>query len=54
MVNIYRFIELLGAANAAQAVDALKTLQLENCKFADVVLLSDEKLVVQLDCQDSA
>jgi DNA-binding Lrp family transcriptional regulator len=49
-----RFIELLGSANAGQAVDALKALQLEeNCKFANVVMLSDEKLVAQLDCQDS-
>ena len=53
MVNIYLFIELLGSANAGQAVDALKTLQMENCKFANVVMLSDEKLVAQLDCQDS-
>jgi hypothetical protein len=34
-------------------VDALKTLQMENCKFANVVTLSDEKLVGQLDCKDS-
>jgi hypothetical protein len=53
MVNIYLFIELLGSANAGQAVDALKALQMENCKFANVVMLSDEKLVAQLDCQDS-
>ena len=53
MVNIYLFIELLGSANASQAVDALKALQMENCKFANVVMLSDEKLVAQLDCQDS-
>jgi hypothetical protein len=26
---------------------------MENCKFANVVMLSDEKLVAQLDCQDS-
>ena len=30
MVNIYLFIELLGSANAGQAVDALKALQMEN------------------------
>ena len=53
MVNIYLFIELLGSANAGQAVDTLKALQMENCKFANVVMLSDEKLVAQLDCQDS-
>jgi hypothetical protein len=40
MVNIYLFIELLGSANAGQTVDALKALQMENCKFANVVVLS--------------
>ncbi|MGI8725929.1 MAG: hypothetical protein ACR2J1_11420 [Methyloceanibacter sp.] len=53
MVNIYLFIELLGAANPTQAVDTLKALSMENCKFANVVMLSEEKLVAQLDCQDS-
>jgi hypothetical protein len=53
MVNIYLFIELLGSADAAHAVGALKTLQMENCTFGNVVMLSDEKLVAQLDCQDS-
>jgi hypothetical protein len=43
-VNIYLFIELLGSA-----VDALKALQMENCKFANVIMLSDEKLMAQLD-----
>ena len=54
MVNIYLFIELLGSANATEAVDTLKALSLDNCKFANVVLLSDEKLVAQLDCKDPA
>jgi hypothetical protein len=53
MVNIYLFIELLGSADATRAVGALKTLQMENCTFGNVVMLSDEKLVAQLDCQDS-
>ena len=53
MVNIYLFIELLGSADAPVAVDALKALSLDNCKFANVVMLSDEKLVAQLDCKDS-
>ena len=53
MVNIYLFIELLGSANAVEAVDTLKALSLDNCKFANVVMLSDEKLVAQLDCKDS-
>jgi hypothetical protein len=53
MVNIYLFIELLSSANAVATVDTLKTLSLDNCKFANVVALSDEKLVAQLDCNDS-
>ena len=53
MVNIYLFIELLGAANATATMDMLKALQMENCQFANVVMLSDEKLVAQLDCKDS-
>jgi hypothetical protein len=53
MVNIYLFIELLHTANAVTTVDTLKALQMDNCQFANVVVLSDEKLVAQLDCQDS-
>lgn len=54
MVNIYLFIELLHTANAVTTVDSLKALALDNCKFANVVVLSDEKLVAQLDCNDGA
>jgi hypothetical protein len=53
MVNIYLFIELLHTANAATTVDTLKALEMQNCKFANVVVLSDEKIVGQLDCKDS-
>ena len=53
MVNIYLFIELLHTASAVTTVDTLKALSLDNCKFANVVVLSDEKLVAQLDCKDS-
>ena len=53
MVNIYLFLELLSSANAVATVDTLKALSLDNCKFANVVALSDEKLVAQLDCNDS-
>jgi hypothetical protein len=53
MVNIYLFIELVHTANAGVTVDALKALQMENCKFANVVVLSEEKIVAQLDCKDS-
>ena len=37
MVNIYLFIELLHTANAATTVDTLKALEMQNCKFANVV-----------------
>jgi hypothetical protein len=53
MVNIYLFIELLHTANAMTTVDMLKAIQMENCNFANVVVLSDEKIVAQLDCKDS-
>jgi hypothetical protein len=53
MVNIYLFIELLHTANAVTTVETLKALQMQNCKFANVVVLSQEKLVAQLDCTDS-
>jgi hypothetical protein len=53
MVNIYLFIELLHTANAVTTVDTLKALQMDNCKFANVVVLSEEKIVAQLDCKDS-
>ena len=50
MVNIYLFIELLRAANAADVAEHMKGLSLANCKFANVVVLSEDKLVAQLDC----
>jgi len=53
MVNIYLFIELVHSANAAKTVETLKALSMDNCKFANVVVLSKEKIVAQLDCQDS-
>jgi hypothetical protein len=53
MVNIYLFIELLQTANVMATIDTLKALEMQNCKFANVVKLSDEKIVAQLDCKDS-
>jgi hypothetical protein len=50
MVNIYLFIELVRAADAVGTVGRIKSLSLANCKFANVVALSDQKLVAQLDC----
>jgi hypothetical protein len=50
VVNIYLFIELLRAASASGVADHIKSLSLANCKFANVVVLSFDKLVAQLDC----
>ena len=46
MVNI----ELIRAASAPDVADHIKGLSLANCKFANVVVLSFDKLVAQLDC----
>jgi len=54
MVNVYLFIELLRAANAADTAAELKKLDLGDCKLANVVVLADDKLVAQLDCEDYA
>jgi hypothetical protein len=51
MVKVYLFIELLRAAGAANVADSLKALELGECKFANVVVLADDKLVAQLDCR---
>jgi hypothetical protein len=50
MVNIYLFIELIRAASAPDVAEHIKGLSLANCKFANVVVLSYDKLVAQLDC----
>ena len=50
MVNIYLFIELIRAASAPDVAEHIKSMSLDNCKFANVVMLSYDKLVAQLDC----
>ena len=52
MVNIYLFIELFRAANPTEVVDTLKRVEFANCAFANVVMLSEQKLVGQLDCDN--
>jgi len=54
VVNVYLLIELLRAANAGETADALKELEIANCKLANVVALSDDKLVAELDCASYA
>jgi hypothetical protein len=50
MVNIYLFIELVRAATPQAVAEHIKAMSLANCKFANVVVLNQEKLVAQLDC----
>ena len=50
MVNIFLFIELLKMTDASATVERLKTLEMSNCRFANVLELNKEKLVAQLDC----
>jgi hypothetical protein len=50
MVNIYLRIELLRAASAGTTLQTLKQLDIPNCKLVNVVELSEDKLVAQLDC----
>jgi len=54
VVNVYLLIELLRAANAGDTLDTIKKLELANCKLVNVVALSDDKLVAQLDCNSYA
>lgn len=54
MVNVFLFIELLRAASADTAMTEMRKLDLANCKLANVVALSDQKLVAQIDCDSSS
>ena len=38
----------------APVAEQVRALALEKCKFANVVVLNDRKLVAQLDCPDPA
>jgi len=54
MVNVYLFIELRRAATADEVIAKLKALKLKACAFANIVALSDDKLVAQLDCEEAS
>lgn len=51
MLNLYLFIELLGAADAAAVLTRLKGLDVRGCEIKNVVQLADEKLVAHVDCK---
>lgn len=54
MINVYLFIELLRATNAVDTVTRLKQIDMGECTFANVVVLAEDKLVAQLDCDSYA
>ncbi len=54
MMKIFLFIELVGKANARVTARRLKALKLAKAKFANVVVLADDKIVAQLDCDNAA
>lgn len=54
MIKIYLFIELVRKADARDTVKTLKRLKLDKVKFANIVVLADDKLVAQLDTDDPA
>jgi divalent metal cation (Fe/Co/Zn/Cd) transporter len=51
MLNVYLFIELLGAANAGTVLDSIKALEIANCSVRNAVQLADDKLVAHVDCK---
>ncbi len=51
MVKIYLFVELLRAANAGDVAARLTALEFDACKFANVLVLAEDKIVAQLDCE---
>jgi len=53
MVKIYLFIELRGSAKTDDVIAGLKAIPLKGCVFANIVALSDDKLVAQLDCEEA-
>lgn len=54
MMKIYLFIELVRKTDARETVKKLKRLRIDKAKFANVVVLADDKIVAQLDTDDAA
>lgn len=51
MLNLYLFIELLGAADPAVVLSEIKALDVKSCEIRNVVQLADDKLVAHVDCE---
>lgn len=54
MLNIYLFIELLGAANADRVMQSIRDEVAAPCQLENVVKLSGEKLVAQVNTEKKA
>lgn len=51
MLNVYLFIELLGAADPNKVMAEVKKLDMANCTVRNAVQLADAKLVAHVDCK---
>ncbi len=54
MLNLYLFIELLGAADPAAVMAEIKQLDVPKCTIRNAVQLADDKLVAHVDCESGA
>jgi hypothetical protein len=54
MIKVFLMIELRRSADPEPVLANLKNLDLSPCKFSNVVRLTDDKLVAQLDCESNA
>ncbi|HRN88086.1 hypothetical protein [Hyphomicrobium sp.] len=54
MLNLYLFIELLGAANPTAVLNEIKALDVKSCEIRNVVQLAEDKLVAHVDCENGA
>ena len=54
MLNLYLFIELLGAADPAAVLSDIKALDVKSCEIRNIVQLDDDKLVAHVDCESGA
>ena len=50
MLNVYLFIELLGAADPTAVLSEIKKIDVPQCSVRNAVQLADDKLVAHVDC----
>ncbi len=54
MLNVYLFVELLGAADPTAVLAEIKKLNVPNCQIRNAVQLADDKLVAHVDCKSGS